>query len=195
MPSTLLPTFRFADGACIAQAQPRPLRSVTPASPALWVMTDLTEVRAATASPELTLGQAEQTMIQQGVRMLFVVTHMPCVEGIATLSMLRGDKPLQLIQQRHVRRTDLCLADVMSRLSDLDVLDLETLGRATVGDVAALLQDLGMPYLLVAEPATPQSPPRIRGIISHTQVERQLGTPLPMHAVARTFAEIGQALA
>ena len=75
------------------------------------------------------------------------------------------------------------------------MLDLETLGRATVGDVAALLQDLGMPYLLVAEPATPQSPPRIRGIISHTQVERQLGTPLPMHAVARTFAEIGQALA
>jgi CBS-domain-containing membrane protein len=195
MPSTLLPTFRFADGTCIPQAQSQQPRSVTPASPALWVMTDLTEVRAATAGPELTLDQAEQTMIDQGVRMLFVVARMPCVEGIVTLAMLHGDRPMRLIQQRRVRRSDLCVADVMSKLSELDVLDLETLRRASVGDVVAALQRFGMPHLLVVEAATPQSPPRIRGIVSHTQVERQLGASLPMHPVARTFSEIEQALA
>ncbi len=195
MASTSLPTFRFADGTCIAQAQPRQLRPVTPQSPALWVMTDLTEVRAATIGAELTLGQAEQAMIQQGVRMLFVVSTMPCVDGIVTLSMLHGDKPITLVQQRRVRRCDLRVSDVMSKLSDLDMLDLAALSRASVGDVTAVLQRFGMPHLLVVEPATPQGPARIRGVVSHTQVERQLDTPLPALPIAKTFAEIELALA
>ena len=68
-----LPTFRFPDGTCIAQAQPRQHPAVTLESPALSVMTDLTEVRAATVAPGMSLHQAELEMIHQGVRMLFVV--------------------------------------------------------------------------------------------------------------------------
>lgn len=195
MAAHTLPTFRFTDGTCIAQAQPRQSRPVTVDSPALWVMTDLTEVRAATVSPELTLDQAEQAMIQQGVRMLFVVGAMPCVEGIVTLAMLQGDKPVKLVEQRHVRRSELCVADVMSELSEVDVLDLATLQHATVGAVAKVLQNFGMPHLLVVEAATATHGARIRGVISHTQVERQLGAALPAMAVARTFAEIEMALA
>lgn len=195
MASTALPTFRFADGACIAQAQPRALRPVSAESPALSVMTDLTEVRAATVSADLTLEQAEQVMIQHGVRMLFVVAKLPCVDGIVSFALLHGDRPITLVQQRHVRRTDLCVGDVMSRLSDLDVLDLAALGRATVGDVVQVLQDLDMAHLLVAEPATPQGPARIRGVISRSQVERQLGMSLPAIAVASSFAQIERALA
>ncbi len=94
-----------------------------------------------------------------------------------------------------MRRTDLCVADVMSKLSALDVLNMDTLGRATVGDVATLLRRLGMPHLLVAEPASLLGPASIRGVISHTQVERQLGTSLPALPIATTFAEIELALA
>lgn len=195
MTSTTLSTFRFADNTCMAQAQLRQTRPVTADSPALWVMTDLTEVRAATVSADLTLAQAEQTMIQQGVRLLFVVTKMPCIDGIVTLTMLQGEKAIRLVQERHARHADLCVADVMSRLSELDVLDLAALERATVADVAEVLQRFGVPHLLVVEPATPQFPARIRGVISHTQVQRQLGSPLPTCPVARTFAEIEQALA
>lgn len=195
MTSSPLTTFRFADEACIAQAMPRPSPRVTPTSPATSVMTDLTEVSAATVSPDLTLDQAEQAMIRHGVRMLFVVTHMPCVDGIVTLAMLRGDKPVRLAGQRQVRRSELCVADVMSKLGELDVLDWATLARATVADVAAVLQRFGMPHLLVAEPASALGPARIRGVISHSQVERQLGATLPAVSVARTFAEIELALA
>jgi hypothetical protein len=195
MASIALPTFRFVDGACLAQAQPRPLRVVTLESPALWTMTDLTEVRAATVSGDLTLEQAEQAMIQHGVRMLFVVARMPCVDGVVSFDMLRGERSIKLIQQRHVRRTDLCVADVMSRLGDLDVLDLAALSRAAVSDVVRVLQHLGTAHVLVAEAATAQGPARIRGVISRSRVERQLGMSLPAVAVASSFAEIEQALA
>lgn len=194
MTSRPLPTFRFPDGTCIPQAVVPAYRGVTLDSPALWVMTDLTQVSAATVRPDETLGSAEQIMIQQGVRMLFVVTHMPCVDGIVTAAALSGDKPMKLVQQRQVRRDELCVADVMSRLSDLDVVPLEILQRATVGAVAATLRKFGRPHLLVVERATADSAARIRGLISHTQVERQLGSPLPMHEIATTFVEIEQAL-
>jgi hypothetical protein len=194
MATIALTTFRFIDGACLAQAQQRLLRAVTLESPALWAMTDLTEVRAATVSADLTLEQAEQAMIQHGVRMLFVVSSMPCVDGIVSFDMLRGERSIRLIQQRHVRRTDLCVADVMSHKSELDVLDLAALAHATVGDVVKVLQQLVTAHLLVAETATPQGPARIRGVISRAQAERQLGMSLPAMAVARSFAEIEQAL-
>jgi CBS domain-containing protein len=197
MKAKALPTFRFPDATCIAQAQAgaKLQREVTLDSPALWVMTDLTEVRAATVSPEMTLSEAERTMIHQGVRMLFVVARMPCVDGIITAAAIAGDKPLKLIQQRRVRRDDLCVHDVMTRLADLDVVPFEDLERVTVAAVVSTLLKFGRPHLLVVERATHDTPARIRGLISHTQVERQLGLHLPMLEIATTFVEIEQALA
>jgi CBS-domain-containing membrane protein len=190
-----LPTFRFSDGTCIAQAQPRPHQTVTRNSPALSVMTDLTDVRAATVHPDVSLAQAEQAMIHQGVRMLFVVTHMPCVDGIVTLADLRGDKPMKIIQKRQIRRDEICVADVMNRLSDLDVMNLAVVQRATVADLASTFFKFGRPHLLVVEAASAANSARIRGVISHAQIERQLGDSLPMVEIASTFAEIEQALA
>ena len=195
MQGKVLSTFKFSDGTCIAQAQVAPQPAVTLASPALAVMTDLTAVRAATVDPSESLAQAETAMVHQGVRMLFVVTQMPCVDGIVTLADLRGDKPMRVLQRRGGKREELCVADVMSKLSDLDMLDLAALGRATVADVAATLNHMGRPHLLVVEAASATSSGRIRGVVSHTQVERQLGSPLPMVEIASTFAEVEQALA
>lgn len=141
------------------------------------------------------LAEGEATMIQQGVRMLFVVRHMPCVDGIVTAADLLGDKPVKLMQARQLRRQELCVADVMTPLSELDVVDLQALQRASVGDALATLAQFGRPHLLVVEAATQQGPARIRGVVSHAQIERQLGHAEPIHEVARTFAEVEQALA
>ncbi len=195
MQGQVLPTFRFSDGTCIAQAQPKPHQRVTPDSSALCVMTDLTDVRAATVHPEVTLSQAEQVMIHQGVRMLFVVTQMPCVDGIVTLADLQGDKPMKIIQQRQVRRDEITVSDVMSKLSDLDVMNLAIVQRATVADLATTFFKFGRPHLLVVEAASAANSARIRGVISHAQIERQMGASLPMVEIASTFAEIEQALA
>lgn len=190
-----LPTFRFPERTCIAQAQPVTHGPVTLESPAIEVMTDLAEVRAATITPQVSLAQAENKMIHQGVRMLFVVSEMPGVDGIVAAADLRGHKPMQLVNQRQVRFEDLTVEDVMTPLSSLDAIDFTTLRRANVGQVVATLAQFGHPHLLVVESASPVSQARIRGIISQTQVERQLGQALAMTEVASTFAEIEKALA
>jgi CBS domain-containing protein len=195
MNESALPTFRFPENTCIAQAYPRVNGRVTLSSPGLEVMTDLAEVKAATIDPTTSLGAAEQMMIHQGVRLLFVVSDFPCVEGLITSTDLLGDKPMRLVNQRNVRHEELCVADVMTGLPMLDAIAYEDLKSADVSRVISTFKKFGRNHLLVVEGSTEQSVARIRGVLSLTQLERQLGYPIASTEIASTFAEIEQALA
>lgn len=199
-----LPTRRLQQPTAIAQAQPWQAETVTLDSPALSVMTDLTKVKAATTSPATTLRQAEQLMIYLGVRMLFVVSEMPSLEGLITTTDLHGDRAMRITQQRNVRYDELSVADVMVRRAALDAIDLELMKAATVRNVVATLKTFGRNHLLVVEGGSVQPlprvrlvtppPARVRGVISRAQVERQLGTPIEMIEIAQSFADIEQML-
>ena len=192
MPNTPLPTIRYPAGTRIVQVQPPQQAAVTFESPAINVMTDLAQVRAATIPPQSPLSQAELKMIHQGVRLLFVVSEMPSVDGIVTAGDLSGDKPLRLVHQQQLKFSDMTVSDVMTPLNDIDAIDIVALRRANVGQVVATLLKSGRPHLLVTEQVV--GAPLIRGLISRTQIERQLGTQLMANEIATTFAEIEQAL-
>ncbi|MGL6112581.1 MAG: CBS domain-containing protein, partial [Rubrivivax sp.] len=189
------PTFRLEPGISIAPAQPKSSAPVRLDSPALQVMTDLTLVKAATTHPGTSLRQAEQMMIYQGVRMLFVVSDMPSFEGLITTTDLTGDRAMRIVAERNVHHDELCVADVMTPLSMLDAIDLERMRAASVGQVVATLKRFGRNHLLVMEGAAPQTPQRVRGVISRAQIERQLGIPIDIAPIASSFSEIGRALA
>ena len=192
--STALSTFRLEPGTALAQAGPSSQAPVDLDAPALRVMTDLTQMRAATTHPSTSLRQAEQVMIYQGVRMLFVVTEMPAVEGLITATDLHGDKQMRAVHDRGLRYDDLCVADVMTETALLDAIDYGRIKSATVADAIATLKRLGRHHLLVVESATPQTPRRVRGVISRSQIERQLGVAIDLAPIASSFAEIERAL-
>jgi CBS domain-containing protein len=194
-PQAALPTFRLEPGTSIAQAGPGQAPAVTLESPALSVMTDLTQLKAATVHPATSLRQAEQMMIYQGVRMLFVVTDMPVVEGLVTTTDLHGDKQMRVVSERGLHYDDLSVADVMTELAMLDAIDFDAMRAASVGNVIATLQRFGRNHLLVAQVATADLPRRVRGVISRSQIERQLGQPVNVTPVATSFSEIERALA
>jgi signal-transduction protein with cAMP-binding, CBS, and nucleotidyltransferase domain len=191
---TALPSLRLEPGISIAQAQPQTPSTVRLESPALQVMTDLTLIRAATTHPSTSLQQAEQVMIYQGVRMLFVVSDMPSLEGLITTTDLHGDRAMRIVGERQVRHHELIVADVMTPLSSLDAIDFERMASACVGNVVATLKRFGRNHLLVVQAATAQTPQRVRGVISRAQVERQLGAPIDVTQIASSFSEIERAL-
>jgi len=193
-PDAALPTHRLDHGASIALARPWSELPVTLISPAIDVMTDLTKVKAATTHPNSTLRHAEQLMIYQGVRMLFVVAEMPAIEGLITATDLGSDKPMRLTQERGLHYDELCVADVMTHVSLLDAVGLDSLKQATVANAVATLKKLGRNHLLVVEAATDRMPRVVRGVISRSQIERQLGTPFDVTPVAESFFEIERAL-
>jgi hypothetical protein len=193
-PNTALPTFHIATDTPLAQVGPLEAAPVTMDSPALAVVTDLTLVKAATTPPGASLAQAEQTMIHQGVRMLFVVGDLPAIRGLITTTDLRGDRAVRIVHERGLHHDELCVADVMTEASVLDAVDFDALARANVGNLVATLKRFGRQHLLVVQGATADSPRRVRGVISRTQIERQLGHGLDFNEIASSFAEIERVL-
>ncbi len=188
-----LAAFRLQPGVSMAQAGPKPGVAVTLESPALDVMTDLTKVKAATVGPEQTLAQAEQAMVYLGVRMLFVVSHMPELEGLITTTDLRGERQMRLVAQRGVHYDELRVADVMTPLAEIDALEFSMLRSATVSNLVATLQHQGRNHLLVVE--RDGASQRVRGVVSRAQIARQLGVPVDVIDIAHSFSEIERALA
>ncbi len=192
-PESALPTRHLKPGTSIAQARPWQYETVSLNSPALAVMTDLTQFKTASAVPTTTLDQAEQKMIYLGVRLLFVVEEMPTILGLVTDTDLRGDKPLRLIDERRLARDRISVADVMTPLSDLDAVDYESMRIASVNNLVATLKRFGRNHLLVVERSS-EGPERVRGVVSRSQIERQLGKSLEVTEVATNFAELGKML-
>jgi CBS-domain-containing membrane protein len=190
----VLPTFRLSAGTALAAATPWHSHPVTLDSPALDVMTDLTKVKAATIHPDHTLRQAEQAMIYQGVRMLFVVTEMPRLEGLITSTDLHGERQMGVVHSRQLRFDEMRVADVMTELSMLDAIAFERISAATVSNLVATLKDVSRNHLLVVQKGEGAGPPRVRGVISRAQIERQLGRPIEVAEVAVNFAEVVRAL-
>ncbi len=193
-PNAALPTFRIEAATPIAQRGQALAPPVGLDSPAIEVMTDLTQVKAASVAPGATLAQAELTMIHQGVRMLFVVSELPAIEGLVTTTDLHGDRAMRMINERRVHHDALSVADVMTPLHELEAVAFEALRSATVGNLVATLQRFGHQHVLVVQAATVDTPRRVRGVVSRTQLERQLGRAIAFTEVASSFAEVERAL-
>ncbi|MDA3922812.1 MAG: CBS domain-containing protein [Salinisphaera sp.] len=192
--SHALSTYPLGPGVVLAKAAAYVHTSVTHSSPAFEVMTDFAKVRAATISPLMSLAQAEQSMIYQGVRLLFVIDNAATIVGLITTTDMAGPKPIQIVHDSHLHYDQLTVADVMTGLDMLNAIELERIERATVGDAIATLKTFGRNHLLVVEGATGETPRRARGLISRSQIELQLGELIDITPVARSFSEIEKAL-
>jgi CBS domain-containing protein len=183
-------------GQHFALPMPNTAASVTLDSPAIEVMTDLRRVEAVTVDRLRTLAEARAAMLARGVRALFVADDSRAVHGIITATDLQGEAPVRLAQARGIRYDEVLVRDVMTPAERLEVLDLEEVARARVGDVVATLKVAGRQHALAVEMrAEPVAVQCVRGIFSLTQIARQLGIPAqPVHDIAHTFAEIEAAI-
>jgi CBS-domain-containing membrane protein len=152
-------------------------------------MTDLKSVTAVIILSGDTVEEAHRRMIQRGVRLLLVVDQDRKVVGVITATDILGEKPMQVIAQRGIRREELIVRDIMTPQDKLEVLSVNDVRAAKVGHVVATLQHSGRQHAIVVEydAAGRQT---VRGLFSSTQVARQLGVAIPTSEIARTFSEI-----
>lgn len=166
---------------------------VNPEDAAAHVMTDFKIVTAYTIFPLETIEAARAKMIHRGVRMLLVVDDQNHILGLITASDLSSEKPMQVVQTQGIRHSDVMVKDIMTPRERLDVLCLEDLQKACVGDVVHTLRSQGRQHALVVERAEDRSQ-ILRGMFSVSQISRQLGAQVETSGVAHTFAELGAEL-
>lgn len=161
--------------------------------PAIRVMTDLRQVRALTASTGVSMDAAYQRMRVNGVRMLLVVDERNVIVGLISSTDVEGERPVQRMHDRGIRREEVLVSDVMTPAQRLEVIELRDVERACVGHVVASLKSIGRQHALVVERDS-QGRQQLRGMFSATQIARQLGVPIQVDSVARSFADVEQAL-
>lgn len=199
-----LPFHRLGDSAGFRRpTQPQPAR-VTLESSALEVMTDLARTSPATIRPQAPIEGANHFMISRGVRLLLVVDERETVLGVVTATDVLGEKAMRVAMDRAMKRGELTVGDIMTQVAQMEALAFTDIEGARVGHVLETLRKAGRQHVLVVDfdVVAPQrlldQPVKrtmVRGILSISQLARQLGVALPSAGeVALSFSEIETAL-
>ena len=166
---------------------------VTVADPALTVMTDLSQVTAYTTELTTPLSKARDLMIKRGVRLLLVNNADRQVIGLITSRDLEGEKPARILTKAGGAWEDLLVADIMTLQPKLEVLLMEEVADARVGDLLTTLRQANRQHALVvdADPETGQ--PAVRGLFSLSQIGLRLGLDLDPAQQPTTYADLERA--
>jgi len=149
-------------------------------SSALEVMTDLHFVPASTASPYAGLLTTAQQMISQGVRLLLVTDEQKHVIGLVTSRDINFDDTSD----------EQLVSSVMTPYSEIEVIPMDDILYAKVGDIMETLKNSNRQHALAAEFDPIRQRTIIRGIFSATQIARQLGIAIKSEEILETFNEI-----
>jgi len=145
--------------------------------PAISVMSDLSKVSVVVARPTASMESANTKMIRYGVRMLLVLDSNDQVAGLLTASDILGEKPMRFLQNMGGTYTDIMVRDIMTTQRELDVLKIDDVKTAEVGQIVASLKKSGRQHSLVVQEGD-DGRQTVCGIFSITQIARQLGTDL-----------------
>ncbi|HEX6828672.1 MAG TPA: CBS domain-containing protein, partial [Burkholderiales bacterium] len=184
-----------ASGACTSVGIHRPAAAapVTLNSPACQVMTDFSQARPLTIAAGATLAEAQEAMQTQRVHLLLVVDERGRLAGLITSTDIEGEKPVRIVQERGIRRGEILITDIMTPLTRLEVLDIDDVIHARVGQLVTTLRAVGRQHALIVD--FHNGAMKVRGLFSVSQVAHLLGTTLETVEVARSFAQVEEMLA
>ena len=155
-------------------------------------MTDLRYVPAETTHVEVKVATASQKMIARGVRLLLVVDAYDNVVGLITARDLEGDRVNAASATHGVAVGDLTVGQIITR--DVEVLPLDAVLHAHVGDIFETLKNSGRQHALVVDEEPFTNKPMIRGVFSASQIGRQLGIVSELQDLSHTFEQIDKAI-
>lgn len=165
-------------------------------SPAIEVMTDFHLVRPVTVEPQLCIDEALEKMKTSGVRLLLVTDDSEEVIGLITAKDIQGERPIKIVQETRVSRSQITVKMIMTPQSATTALNLVSVRNAQVGHVVETLRQLERQHILVVDIDENLKQQRICGLFSTSQIRKQLDVELsedvaPAHSLAEIQHELG----
>lgn len=162
--------------------------------PAINVMTDLNKVSLVSIRTRTSMDRANAKMIRYGVRMLLVLDDNEQLAGLLTATDVLGEKPMRFLQNMGGTHADIMVRDIMTTQRELEVMKIDDVQHAKVGQIVATLKKSNRQHALVAAEGA-DGKQTVCGMFSITQIARQLGAQVHSFELARTFAEIEAVIA
>jgi hypothetical protein len=152
-------------------------------------MTDLSQVTLFTAELTTPLAKALETMVNRGVRMLLVRDSEGTVKGLITSRDIESSKTEKIRRKAGGRWEDLLVCDLMTLGGKVEVLLMDAVRKARVGDIIATLRKVNRQHAMVMETDPSSGRSAVRGIFSLSQIATQLGLDIDPSGGPTTFAE------
>ena len=187
-----LPHYTMAQGVKISKRTNRPT-NISLDDPASYVMTDLRDITPFSIEETASIDATNAKMIACGVRLLFVTDNDGVVLGLVTATDVLGEKPVQYVTEHGGKREDIMAKDIMTAQDKLDVLYMCDIEKSSVGHIVETMKMFRRQHVLVVE-NNQDGQQIIRGIISTSQISRQLGVPVESSIRADSFADLEKAL-
>ncbi|HRF62931.1 MAG TPA: CBS domain-containing protein [Candidatus Competibacter sp.] len=192
-PYQTLPFHHLESGAGYFRPQQQLPEVVTEDDPATSVMTDLSQVTAYTTELDTPLAKALEIMVKRGVRMLLVRNTDGQIVGLLTSRDIEGDKPNRILAKAGGTWEDLLVADIMTLQPKLEVLLMEDVSQARVGDIIATLRQVNRQHAMVLDTDPQTGKPAVRGLFSLSQIGLQLGLDIDRSHHPTTYSDLEKA--
>lgn len=188
-----LPFHHLESGVGYFRPRQRLPERVRAGDPATQVMTDFSQVTAYTTELTTPLGKALEYMVKRGVRLLLARDADGRIVGLITSRDIEGEKPARILAKAGGVWEDLLVADLMTLQPKLEVLLMEDVLAARVGDIIASLRQAGRQHAMVVDHDPETGQLAVRGIFSLSRIGAQLGLDIDPARQATTYAELEKA--
>lgn len=158
---------------------------LTPASNALYVVTDFTKRMPQLIDKDVLVDDALYMMKMGRVRSKMVIDAEGHFMGVVSSTDLSSAKVLNVAQLRNQSRSELTVENMMQSKERLPAINFNRMSSATIGDVLETLRELGHQHVLLVD-----SEQQLRGLISASDIARALKIPLNINEKAHSFKEI-----
>lgn len=161
----------------------QPLIDLT--SPALKMVNNFTEKDPLRAHYDISIIEALQKTSSQHTDFILVIDDSEKLIGIVSSADLQSSKIMVLAQRLNVNRADISLRHVMTPLTQLTGVSMQSLSYACIGDALQTMEHHGTMFLLVTTADN-----EICGLLSAREITKTLQIPLHISPIAHTFSEV-----
>tara|TARA_B100000700_G_scaffold206561_1_gene227052 strand:+ start:236 stop:829 length:594 start_codon:yes stop_codon:yes gene_type:complete len=156
-------------------------------SPALKVLNSFTKKDPLRAHYGTTIVDALKQTNSCCSDFILVVDSEDKLLGITSSADLQSSKIMILAQRLNLHRDEITLHDVMTPLSSLAGVSLQSISYASIGDALQTMEHQGMMFLLVTS-----AKQKICGLISAREIAKKLHIPVNINPIANGFSEVLQ---
>jgi predicted transcriptional regulator len=154
-------------------------------SPALKMVNNFTQRSPVRAIQETTVDQALKKINAEQSDYILVTDEKHKLLGIASSADLQSAKITIIAQRLSVKNNEVSLFDIMTPLSNLAGVSMQSLSYSCIGDALQTMEHQGVMFLLVTTAHN-----EICGLISAREIAKTLQIPLHITPIAHSFSDV-----
>ena len=154
-------------------------------SPALKMVNNFTQKTPIRAEHTTTITDALKQVSAQQSDFVLVTDENQKLIGLVSSADLQSSKITIIAERLNTPRSEVSLRDIMTPISRLTGVSMQSLSYACIGDALQTMEHQGTMFLLVTTASS-----EICGLISARQIAKTLHIPLHISPIAHSFSEV-----